>query len=163
MKLIVDTNVPLVANHQTPHASPGCVQTCVRILLNLQREHMLVLDDGWHIIREYKNKLRSSGQPGVGDAFLKWTLTNRDNPAHCERIPITLLPDSADGNDFAEFPVDPAFANFDRSDRKFVALALAHTENPSILNATDTDWWNYRSSLEKYNIRVMFLCPDAMP
>ncbi len=40
----------------------------------------LVLDDMWRIIGEYMQNLRSSGEPGVGDAFLRWVLTNKDNP-----------------------------------------------------------------------------------
>jgi len=163
VKLIVDTNVPLVANRQTPQASPTCVEACVRLLLNVQREQTLVLDHDWYVIREYKNKLRSTGEPGVGDAFLKWVLTNRNNPARCERISITRLSDSDDGNDFAEFPVDPALTTFDRADRKFVAIALAHPEKPPIFNATDTDWWIHQVSLEKYGIEINFLCPDAIP
>ncbi|MDM3846124.1 MAG: hypothetical protein PT116_14005 [Aphanizomenon gracile PMC638.10] len=35
----------------------------------IQEQHIIVLDDTWLIINEYKNKLSPTGQPGVGDAF----------------------------------------------------------------------------------------------
>jgi len=53
-------------------------------------------------------------------------------------------------------------ARFDRSDRKFVAVALASQLNPNVLNATDTDWWHYRECLAKHGVRVVFLCSDLM-
>lgn len=160
MMYIVDTNVPLVANDAAPQASASCIAICARKLDEIRKQHVLVLDDDWHIINEYTNNLRSSGQPGAGDAFLKWVLTNRDNPRRCSRVHLT--PGGAqDEQDFAEFPRDPALTGFDPSDRKFVAVAVAHGEHPPILNAHDSDWWEYRQALAQYHVRVEFLCPDA--
>ncbi len=164
MKVIVDTNVPVVANSRSAkHASSTCIRFCIHTLLDIQQQHTLILDDRWRILKEYQRNLNSTGEPGIGDSFLKWALDNRTNPSHCELVPITPLPNSVDGNDFAEFPADPALANFDRADRKFVAIALAHSEKPPILNATDTDWWNHHIILEKQGVQITFLCPDAMP
>lgn len=163
MRVIVDTNVPIVANGREIRASPGCAISCVRKLLEIQQSHTIVLDGGWHILREYLLRLRSDGQPGVGDAFLKWVLTNRANPRHCQLVSITLRPNSEDQNDFEEFPNDDEeLTRFDRSDRKFVAVALVHPEHPPILNAVDTDWWDYRIALERHGIQVNFLCPETM-
>jgi len=143
MKLIVDTNVAVVANgrRQSPQASPSCVLTCVGRLRDLQLRHTLVLDDGWRILREYLRELSSIGQPGVGDAFLKWVLTNQTNPRRCEQVHITPRDATQPDGEFCEFPADPALDGFDLSDRKFVAVAVAHAEHPPILNAVDTDWW----------------------
>ena len=50
------------------------------------------------------NKLDQKGQPGLGDAFLKWVLTNQANPGKVEKIPVTPEQD-ADGNEsYEEFP-----------------------------------------------------------
>ncbi len=164
MKRVVDTNVAVVANNRkSPQASLPCINACISALHDVQRKHCLVLDQGWLVIREYVRHLNQAGRPGVGDEFMLWVLQNRDNPAHCERVTITPLAGSDDGNDFAEFPQDPALVGFDRSDRKFVAIALAHPEKPVIINATDTDWWIYRIQLEKHGVQITFLCPDAMP
>ena len=162
-QVIVDTNVPVVANqHLSPQASAECIIICVHAIRDIQTNRILVIDDGWHILREYMSNLRSSGQPGVGDAFLKWVLTNQANPHRCERVYITLRDDRQDDNDFVEFPNDPELATFDRSDRKFVAVALTHPQKPPIFNATDTDWLLHREALTRYSIQVEFLCPEAM-
>ncbi len=164
MRLIVDTNVPVVANgaSASPQAGPKCVRACVSKVREIQLQHILILDDGWHILREYMRELASSGQPGVGDAFLKWVLTNRANPQRCEIVHITPRNGRIDPATFAEFPEDDALAGFDRSDRKFVAASVSHPERPPILNAVDNDWWDYRMALERHGVRVEFLCPEVM-
>lgn len=163
MKAIVDTNVAIVANRKSAQASSQCIGHCINAIREITTSGTLVLDDGWRIINEYKRNLQQSGQPGIGDAFFKWVLTNWSNKNRCEVVVITQHPDSSDPTDFVEFPNDPALQNFDRSDRKFVAVALAHPESPPILNATDTDWWYHRTTLERHGIKVHFLCTDAMP
>lgn len=163
MKVIVDTNVAVVANgRQVQQASALCLRACIDAIFDIQRQHTLVLDDRWRILKEYQRNLNSTGQPGIGDAFLKSALDNRTNPLRCELTPISSLATSADAADFAEFPEDSRLTTFDRSDRKFVAVALAHPEKPPILNATDTDWWHHRTTLERYGVQIQFLCPDAM-
>lgn len=160
MKVIVDTNVPLVANGAAPQASMQCAVECAHRLNAICAQDILVLDDGWHIINEYKHKLHQSGQPGVGDTFLKWVLTNWANPFRCELVHITPKKGEQAGRDFVEYPQDNALADFDPSDRKFVAVAVAHSEHPPILNATDSGWWDYQDALAKHCVRVDFLCPD---
>jgi len=105
-------------------------------------------------------RLRSEGQPGVGDAFLKWVLTNVTNPRYCETVHIS--PRDADGEGYMEYPDTEELAAFDSSDRKFVAVALAHPARPPILNAVDTDWWRFREALERHGVQIDFLCMDAM-
>jgi hypothetical protein len=51
-------------------------------------------------------------------------------------------------------------ADFDPSDKKFVAVAIACSENPSILQATDCKWIKWAPSLKEKGIEVKFLCPD---
>jgi hypothetical protein len=115
----------------------------------------IVLDkDGW-ILKEYRDNLRSDGQPGVGDAFLKWVYNYQWNPQRCDRVRISPV---AAGTDFAEFPKDPALTGFDLADRMFVAAACAHPGNPPILNAVDTDWWVFRDALLRNGVRLEFLC-----
>jgi len=162
VKVIVDTNVAVVANERNSAAGPRCVLTCVNHLSAIQQEHILVLDDQWRIIREYMAELRSEGQPGVGDAFLKWVLTNRNNPNRCTYVHITPVSGSEDENDFVEFPDDVRLAKFDRADRKFVAVARSHPEHPPIYNATDTDWMPVSSVLLEYDVMVEFLCPEEI-
>jgi len=160
LKVVVDTNVPIVANRRAEHASLQCVLTCIRRLENVMDKGRIVLDNSWLILTEYKNHLSSSGQPGVGDAFLKWALTNRANLERCELIEIT--PKESDSSDFEEFPADDELHDFDLDDRKFVAVALAHPERPPVLQAVDTEWWAKRGVLERAGVQIDFLCVADM-
>ena len=160
MSCVVDTNVPMVANGGVPQASPECVKACAASLNGVVKDGKLVLDDGWLIISEYKRNLRSDGQPGVGDAFLKWVLTNWANPGRCELVRIT--PDASHSSQFAEFPTDSRLKSFDPADRKFVAVALGHGGNPPIWQAVDQKWWDLRTVLGDCNVTVEFLCKTDM-
>ncbi len=157
--VVVDTNVAVVANGHSRQASPCCVSNCVKRLGRITSgDEKLVLDNQWLIIQEYQRNLRSSGQPGVGDAFLKWVLTNRRNPERCELVNITPVDDQQ--TSFGEFPSDPDLNGFDLADRKFVAVALAHRQKPPILQAVDAAWWIFKDALFRNGVKVEFLCED---
>ena len=159
MTVIVDTNVAVVANGGSGQASEECEETCINRLQEITTgEIKLALDDHRRIIEEYRGNLSPHGQPGVGDAFLKWVETNWTNPRWCDLVPIT----SADGleNEFEEFPIDPALEDFDPDDRKFIAVALAHPQKPPILQAVDSKWWDFRDALHQHRVRVEFICED---
>jgi hypothetical protein len=158
MMVVVDTNVAVVANGRSEQASADCERMCIqRIQRITKRTDKLVLDDQWRIIREYQNHLRPEGQRGVGDAFLMWVLTNRKNPKRCQLVTITQVGDNE--TDFREFPSDPALQGFDPADRKFVAVVLAHSQHPPILQAVDSKWWDVKEPLERNSVKVEFLCP----
>lgn len=157
MLAVIDTNVMIVANgKESPQASENCILACVHYLQSARQTTLIVIDDQWHILSEYKNKISTTGQPGVGDAFFKWILTNLANPNRCCQVHITPLPD---GN-FLEFPNDPALADFDPSDRKFVAVAIAHSGKPSIYNAVDSDWLPVKEELARRGVIIEFLCSE---
>jgi hypothetical protein len=86
---------------------------------------------------------------------------NQANPDWCEQIHLTPIADTS--RDFEEFPSDPELARFDRSDRKWVAVARASADDPVILNAVDSDWWEYRDRLARHGVRIDFLCSHLMP
>jgi len=157
---VVDTNVAVVANGAADHATPDCVLSCLDWIERVRKNGIILLDSAQLILKEYMNHLSLSGQPGAGDAFMKWVWVNQANPRCCEQVPIT--PNPSDENDIKEFPDDPNLQGFDPSDRKFVAVALISRKNPQVLNAVDTDWWNFRRVLRKYGVRIVFLCPDMM-
>ena len=159
MTVIVDTNVAVVANGGSGQASEECEETCINRLQEITTgEIKLALDDHRRIIEEYRGNLSPHGQPGVGDAFLKWVETNWTNPERCDLVPIT--PVNGLENEFEEFPIDPALVDFDPDDRKFIAVALAHLEKPPILQAVDSKWWDFRDALHQHRVRVEFICED---
>ena len=157
-EVVIDTNVAAVANRKTEQASPSCILNCVSRLRQVQNECRVLLDNRNLIFREYQNLLNFSGQPGLGDAFFKWLFDNQANPEHCRMITVNLHADRG----FEEFPDDPILAGFDHDDRKFVAVAQASGANSTILNASDTDWWDYRRELSRHGIQVDFICPELM-
>ena len=155
---VIDSNVPIVASERSEHAGMRCVLECIDALIKIQRGERVVLDDGLLILNEYRRKLSLSGQPGVGDGFFKWLWQNQANPEHCERVPIHPRGETPD--DFEEFPDDPELKKFDHNDRKFVAVARASLSDPTILDATDSDWWDYRAPLKKHGLKISFICPE---
>jgi hypothetical protein len=155
---VVDTNVPIVANGNAPQAGPACVNACVSALGEIVHDGTIVLDDGGRILDEYFGHLSPSGQPGVGDSFMKWVWEHQAVAERCEQAAIHPLDE--DETAFEEFPDDPELDTFDPSDRKFVATALASKSQPEVLNAVDSDWWEYRVPLERNGVRLRFLCPE---
>ena len=157
MIVVVDTNVAVVANGRDSYPL-GCIEACIDRLHEIQTRGQIVLDNVRLILTEYINNLSLTGQPGVGDAFLKWVLINQNNPERCPQVPIH--PKSQSENDFLEFPAHPGLARFDPSDRKFVAVSWAHPDRPPILQALDSKWWGFKDVLRECEITVEFLCPE---
>lgn len=155
---VVDTNVPVVANGKSTQADPDCVIACITALRDIREHGVILLDDTLLILGEYMRNLSMSGQPGVGDLFMKWVWAIQADPRHCQQVAITPAP--GDLTNFVEFPPDAALTNFDRSDRKFVAVALASGCTPQILNAVDTDWANHCAALTRNGVLLRFLCPQ---
>ncbi|MBW7876124.1 MAG: hypothetical protein H3C47_09065 [Candidatus Cloacimonetes bacterium] len=159
-KCIVDTNVPKTANLVTQHDTDSdipkkCVLACVEAIEHTIKTKGLIMDQNGEIFHEYLNQLSSSGQPGVGDKFMKWVVLNRFSLPDSQRVVIKKT-----GNSYKEFPTHKDLTNFDNSDRKFVAVANAHQDKPPILQATDSKWWGWESALAEVGITVVFLCPD---
>jgi len=155
---VVDTNVPVVANGRSEHADPDCVIACINALGAVIANGIIVLDDAMQILHEYMSNLSLSGQPGAGDAFMKWVWSVQADVDRCEQVLLTSC--SPDSDNFHEFPDDADLADFDRSDRKFVAVALASRQKPVVLNAVDSDWAQSHVALERHGVTIDFLCPQ---
>lgn len=164
-KCVVDTNVPKTANLAINFAScPGfhsdvplsCMDVCIEAIRYItQNKAKLVMDDGFELFDEYRRQLSLKGQPGIGDAFVKWIHDHQWKPSHVERVCITK-----NGETYDQFPEHEGLYDFDHADRKFVAVANAHAEKPPILQATDSKWWGWKDALEEVGIQVNFLCPE---
>jgi hypothetical protein len=160
IKCLVDTNVPKTANralepYNIPVELQQCVLACVEAVEHVVSKGKLVVDAGDEIYDEYHRNLSMSGQPGVGDGFMKWVHDHQWNPQKTDRVAITR-----DGDTFKEFPQHDGLTDFDISDRKFIAVANTHIEKPPILQATDSKWWGWKEPLSDVGITVNFLCPD---
>ena len=159
-KCVVDTNVPMTANlasapQQIPDELAGCVLACVDAVEQVVKKGGLVIDAEDEIFDEYRQNLSLKGQPGMGDRFLKWVHDNRWTLPGPDRVNITRNGDSYD-----QFPQHEGLNAFDRSDRKFVAVANAHPAKPPILQATDSKWWGWKDALAEVGVTVHFVCPE---
>ena len=148
-KWLVDTNVPITANLAVTPAAIGnelvdCVQACVETIERIVNKGGLVMDEGNEIFDEYRDNLSLSGQPGLGNVFMKWVHDHSWNADKVTQVRITKNEDSYD-----EFPDHVGLRNFDPSDRKFVAVANAHPEKPPIVQATFCRSQNLALSLRK--------------
>jgi hypothetical protein len=153
--VVIDTNVGIVANSKAD-VSRACELRCVQLLREVTESGHLVLDREGRIFAEYLRYLSLSGEPGVGDAFMRWVNDHQHDEKLCTRIPLTIKSDQK----IVEFPARSALAGFDPSDEKFVAIAAVHPDKPPIQVAVDRGWIRYRDALAEAGIKVKFLCPD---
>ncbi len=155
---VVDTNVPKTANlaiQPDPNSDvpDECILACVEAVEYVIKKKGLVIDATDEIFTEYRQQLSMSGQPGIGDIFMKWVHDNRWSLPDSQRVNITK-----NGESYDEFPDHDDLNDFDRSDRKFVAVSAAHTNKPPILQATDSKWWGWKEGLSQCGITVQFMC-----
>jgi hypothetical protein len=153
--VVVDTNVGIVANGAAD-AGKECELACIRAVREITANGHLVLDREGRIFTEYLRYLSLSGEPGVGDAFIRWVSDHQYNEDFCTLIPLTI---QANG-EIAEFPEHTGLAKFDPSDKKFVAIAVKHPESPPIQVAVDRGWVRHRTALGEVGVAVVFLCPN---
>ena len=150
-RLVVDTNVPVIANGRNTNVSIECRLAAIDLLHKLIHSGQTVLDLGGAIQEEYHVHLNPHGQPGVGDRFYQMILNSA--PTRVERINLPIDPQTGE---YVDFPSDPALNGFDRSDRKFAAAAR-RGQSP-VANATDSDWLHFRPALNANGIEIMFVC-----
>ena len=154
MNFVIDTNVLRAANGKADHLTEKEELICINFLENLKNNKFRVSwDSAFLIYDEYAKHCNHRGFPGTGDIFFKWLYDNQGHSNICECVDITK-----NGDTFEEFPNDLELERFDKSDHKFVAVAIKSNFSPTIVNASDSDWHNHREILSKY-VHVLQLCP----
>lgn len=155
-KLIMDTNVAVKA--ATPQEEceseewdmqEKCVDFIGKFVKNPASQ--LVLDLDYEIITEYRNRIPSNTD--MGKIFWRWFNT------YIGQIPfenMVKLDKDSEGN-YVMFPLEARTKEFDRSDRKFVALARMHSEHPAIVEASDGKWFGFKETFEEYGVHIEFL------
>lgn len=173
--VIIDTNVIVVANTEirevengklvavgmADHATPACIDTCQnRLTQILSGGTKVVLDDKERIIGEYRRNVEGSRQNRAGDLFWYWLMQNLWMSEKCTRVRITPL--HGNGTEFEEFPADAALNDFDKDDRKFIAVAMAYArdyqQTAPILQAVDTKWEDFIEALQRHGVEVEWIC-----
>ena len=150
---VVDTNVLLVASAADPFSPfgdsdlPADLQGVVLEWLAELRgdqDRQMVWDSLFRVYDEYRNKLTDQ------DYGL---LVVKEKMATARFVEVSYGPDG-------EAVVPEAFARFDRSDKKLLAVALADRGASSLVNATDTDWLSIEDALVDAGVTVEQLIED---
>jgi hypothetical protein len=165
---IVDENVPIVANDVArlsqrkqplaPQADNKCRLAAIQRLRQIISSGHVLIDDAGSLLAGYRQYLSGKGQPGVGDAFLKYLADNEYNEQKVTRIALSINNDRT----FAAFPEVPQLATFDAADRIFVALALTAPIDSTVVNAVDSDYSHHSQALVQFGVRVEELCPETL-
>jgi hypothetical protein len=124
-----------------------CIQLCREWLRSfIQSSDRLVVDITYKIILEYRNNISQQG------SARQWLNQLETQP----RNRLVELEIEWDNDQYAVVP--ESCAGVDASDRKFVAVALAHQPTPPIINAVDTDWDKSKAQLDTVGIIVREIC-----
>lgn len=103
---------------------------------------------------EYRNRIPRNTE--MGKIFFRW-LYNYYGSMELEDL--VKLERDEEGN-FTMFPLEKRTEEFDRSDRKFVAMSRTHQEHPPIIEATDGKWLGFKEVFEEYGVHINFLNMD---
>lgn len=158
-KFVIDTNVLVVAEGRCKEANLECIESCVNALDELKTDGVVCVDAARLIIREYQRNLNSNGgrQPSFGFEFFKWLMRgNEGGRTYLDYVELTETSTDV----FLEFPAE--IFGFDRTDKKFVAVANKVNPKATIFQAVDTDWCNFVTSLGELGIEVRLLCKDLI-
>ena len=149
---VVDTNVAINANGgEAAEGDLACQLRCVEKLECVVEENTIAIDSEYLILGEYQRHLSASGQPGTGDKFFKHVLNFQYRDANVVTVSVTRSEDELRG--FEELP----WNTFDRSDRKFLAVAVV--AKAIVMNATDSDWDEQKPLMDELGVEVEQLCP----
>jgi len=86
---VIDTNVATTANGANAGAPMSCMVESARALRQVMERGHVYVDQAGAIVREYRANLAASGQPGPGDAFLKWVMTHEWGERKITRVAIS--------------------------------------------------------------------------
>lgn len=152
---VIDTNVCISANGRDTHASSNCQLKCIEFLQEIcsqKSRSRVFLDERGDILAQYRGYLNFTGSPGVGDLFYKYL---HDNVWSNKNVHVVgLTPAEDEGKSFEELPLN----NLDRSDRVFLAVAVA--AGAAVVNALDTDWHKEAELLDDLNVAIIQVCPE---
>ena len=138
-KYVVDTNVALFADRINEkcdnNLERACIQKSMEFIkaLILGSEYIIALDTSWDILNEYRKNF-TADKP-IANEFFKWALLMHNT--HYQEVVVDIKKTSEYTYD--EFPKIPELDTFDKSDRKFIAVAYKHPRKPSVVVAADTD------------------------
>lgn len=151
MTRVIDTNVALVTKLDgdwPAELTDACEELLEQIL---ERREPVVTDAEGEILDEYLNQLSLSGQPSLGDEFVRYVFTSRFGWA--PRYRPEIRPDPTTEHRYGVLGDDDA--DIDPSDRKFVAAAKV--ADVPVVQATDSKWLEWGPALERHGVTVEYV------
>lgn len=151
----MDTNVPVKAScilDTCKIEELELIGACIEFMHRFMKDpdSKLVLDMDREIVGEYENNIKKTD---MGNQFFRWLYTYMNK---MDIINDMIKLEHINGN-YCAFPNDEELNEFDAADRKFVALALTHSEKPPIVQAADGKWLGFVERLKEYGIDIEFL------
>jgi hypothetical protein len=150
---LVDTNVLIAANGHSPQVSASGVQKCEEFVEGLFEDTIISVDSNHEIFDEYFRHMNHSGQPGIGDVFVKYLFDRQADNTICETVETARDEECL----YRVFSDKPDLLDFDKNDLKFVAVHFLSKYLSPIVNACDSDWADNKALLDSYNIAVVEL------
>jgi len=161
---IMDTNVAKVADFDdSPQASLECQKRCYQFVedIVINKKIRLILDTRWAVMGEYHDVIKKKG--GIGEQLIRLLASTIGSEEYSLLLPIT--PQNGHDEGYAEFPNhDERLADFDRRDRKWIALARVYIQkypdqpSPPIKQATDDKWHAFEAFFKDYGILIDWVC-----
>jgi hypothetical protein len=158
-KVIVDTNVLIAANGKAPQVKQTGVEKCQIFVGSLFDDTIISIDSLNEIFGEYFSHLNRSGQPGIGDVFVKYLWDHQYDTGVCEIVEL----EHDNKYIFTVFSDKEDLLHFDHGDLKFIAVFFGSEQSPSIYNACDSDWEQNKQLLDKYKVSVIELLTKEKP
>lgn len=152
---VIDANVMLTAGKRLadiPDELLECWRGCIDFIRNIIHEKAkIVVDDAWEVLKEYDNTRTIIGYPNASGNFYQYVMTNQMQ--HLSFIHLNKTGEY----EYEKYPDDQNLKSFDRSDKKYIALAYNHDNKPPIIEATDSKWWGIKKNLEAQGIGLQFV------
>ena len=156
---IIDTNIFIAANGMVDHLTEQEMNKCKSFVASLFDNSIISLDLQGEIFQEYFKYMSRSGQPGIGDVFVKYLWDRQNSKIHCEKVDIERNKNGI----YKQLNKKDDLLKFDLNDQKFIAVYLGSKKQPAICNASDSDWANNKVLMMKYNIRVIEILQEELP
>jgi hypothetical protein len=157
-EFIIDTNVSIIAQGNSEY-SENCQEQCASFMESIKYENnIVVIDSDYDLLVEYEKNAARYRQDNYLREFVKWLHRYKDNTSKVKKVSIN--PDSEKG--YIEVPQTLHDLNFDWSDRKFVAVAIANNKIAPIIEAGDSKWIGWEIALNNEGISVIFLCKNEL-
>ena len=153
-RIVVDTNVLIVANGNNEQADPECELACIETLQGAKSGKQTVLLDTSNLIMDEYNRRCSHSGKLAGNAFFKFLHDYEHSRNNVIHIPIQETPDENGG--FANLLPN----SFHKNDRKFLAVAKAG--DGRVVNATDSHWSEHADFIKSMGVCVCELCSQCL-